>query len=330
MGRFKGKRPIRCLLLIHGIPLRVEPPALDLEETATLQILEGRREALRRKIDELGAQEKEQRERLEQRSSEIDAEISRVRKRDHSAAVDSEIALVAAGPYDLAGWMANPFFIGNQNRELAIDKSTALITARLDGPDAATVRRMIDDSLAAERAGLSGTAYFDARWPEPKSPPMGGYDFYDASLHRAARLVERSGRMPVKIEDSERLFQPGDCPDAALYCGWYSHARYVDAFSWRPGSVGYHIASSECTTLRRKGSSVWCKRMLEEGAAAVIGPVEEPYVQAFPVPEVFFGLLIEGYLTLSECYAVSLPHLSWRMVLVGDPLYRPFMRKETR
>ena len=50
---------------------------------------------------------------------------------------------------------------------------------------------------------------------------------------------------------------------------------------------------------------MWCKRMLEEGAAAVIGPVDEPYVQAFPVPEIFFGLLVDGYLTLAECYAAE-------------------------
>jgi hypothetical protein len=64
--------------------------------------------------------------------------------------------------------------------------------------------------------------------------------------------------------------------------------------------------------------------MLEKGAAAVIGPVNEPYVQAFPLPEVFFALLTEGKLTLAECYALSLPFLSWQMVLIGDPLYRPF------
>jgi hypothetical protein len=56
----------------------------------------------------------------------------------------------------------------------------------------------------------------------------------------------------------------------------------------------------------------------------VIGPVAEPYVQAFPVPEIFFGMLVDGYLTLAECYMVSVPFLSWQMVLVGDPLYRPF------
>jgi hypothetical protein len=64
--------------------------------------------------------------------------------------------------------------------------------------------------------------------------------------------------------------------------------------------------------------------MLEKGVAATIGPVGEPYVEAFPVPELFFGLLLEGKATLAECFALSSPFLSWRMVLIGDPLYRPF------
>ena len=130
--------------------------------------------------------------------------------------------------------------------------------------------------------------------------------------------------MPVVIDDKERLFQEGECPDAVLYCGWYSLAKYINAFSWKPGAVGYHIASAECQTLKSKNSQVWCKRMLEEGVAATIGPVSEPYLQAFPVPEVFFGSLVEGRLTLAECYMLSLPYLSWQMVLIGDPLYRPF------
>ena len=100
--------------------------------------------------------------------------------------------------------------------------------------------------------------------------------------------------------------------------------RYVDAFSWNKGSIGYHIASSECDTLRNRQSSVWCLKMLEKGIAATIGPVYEPYVQGFPLPELFFGLLLEGEFTLGEAYLLSLPLISWQMVLVGDPLYRPF------
>ena len=58
--------------------------------------------------------------------------------------------------------------------------------------------------------------------------------------------------------------------------------------------------------------------------AATIGPVYEPYVQAFPLPDIFFNALTEGYLCLGEAYLVSLPFLSWQMVLIGDPLYKPF------
>jgi uncharacterized protein (TIGR03790 family) len=318
------RRRIRCLVLMYGMPLRVSAPELSPEDERQIAVLQKQREDLQRRIGALPVGEAETKAQLEKARAGLDAEITAALKTDQSAALDSEIALAAAGSYALAGWQPNPFFIGNRDKELAIDKSRALMVSRLDGPTPAVVRRIIDAALAAEKRGLAGTAYFDARWPEPGGTPKGGYEFYDASIHRAARLVRRSGRMPVRLDDAERLFQPGECPGAALYCGWYSLANYVAAFGWQEGAVAYHIASSECATLKQAGSQVWCKRMLEEGAAAVVGPVDEPYVQAFPVPEVFFGLLVDGYLTLAECYAASTPWLSWRMVLVGDPLYRPF------
>ncbi len=91
--------------------------------------------------------------------------------------------------------------------------------------------------------------------------------------------------------------------------------------------MGYHIASAECITLKEKNSRVWCKMMLEKGVAATLGPVAEPYVEAFPPPDLFFGLLLDGRFTLAECYVLSNPFLSWQMVLIGDPLYRPFPKK---
>jgi uncharacterized protein (TIGR03790 family) len=322
----EARRRIRCLVLMYGMPLRVAAPELGPDDEQRIAALQKRRAEAQRRIEALPAGEKAAQERLEKTRAALDAEMAAVLKSDQSASVDSEIALAAAGRYGLAGWLPNPFFLGNQGKELAIDKSRVLMVSRLDGPTAAITRRIIDDALAAEAQGLAGTAYFDARWPEPNGEPPGGYEMYDASIHRAARLVGRSGRAPVRLDSAERLFQPGECPEAALYCGWYSLGNYVAAFTWKPGAVAYHIASSECATLKQKDSRVWCKRMLEEGAAAVVGPVDEPYVQAFPVPEIFFGLLVDGYLTLAECYAASTPWLSWRMVLVGDPLYRPFGR----
>jgi uncharacterized protein (TIGR03790 family) len=183
---------------------------------------------------------------------------------------------------------------------------------------------MIDDTLSAEKKGLQGTAYFDARWSEPEKRQTSGYAFYDQSIHRAASLFKQRNIMPVVLNDKQALFQPGDCPDAAIYCGWYSLKKYIDAFEWKPGAIGYHIASFECATLKEHDSHVWCKKMIEKGVVATLGPVAEPYVEAFPPPEIFFNLLIDGRLTLVECFAASNPLLSWKMVLIGDPLYRPF------
>ncbi len=140
-------------------------------------------------------------------------------------------------------------------------------------------------------------------------------------------MLLKEQRINVVLNDVNDLFQKGQCPDAALYCGWYSLAKYIDSFKWSKGSVGYHIASSECTTLKNAYSQVWCKKMLDNGIVATIGPVGEPYVQAFPVPEIFFHFLTEGYLTLAESYIISIPYISWKMVLVGDPLYKLNLNK---
>lgn len=319
------QRIIRCILVMYGLPLKVAPPKLTEQEKGEVEALKKQEASLKERLK--GAKGEEM-DPLRLEADRIRGKIALLEKRDQAASLDSEIALVLREPYSLSGWMPNPFFAGytgNQMRELHQD---TLMTARLDGPSVEIVRRVIAETLAAEGEGLKGRAYFDARWPRPAEDEKGGklsaYAFYDRSIHRAADAVKKSGKMEVVVNDRETLFQPGECPDAALYCGWYSLARYVDAFSWRPGSIGYHIASAECQTLKQEKSQVWCKRMLEEGIASTTGPVDEPYVQAFPVPEIFFGCLVDGRWALAECYAFSTPFLSWQMVLVGDPLYRPF------
>jgi hypothetical protein len=60
------------------------------------------------------------------------------------------------------------------------------------------------------------------------------------------------------------------------------------------------------------------------GVVATFGPVYEPYIHAFPPPDEFFALLLSGKYTLAEAYYRCLPHTSWTMTLVGDPLYAPF------
>lgn len=312
---------IRALVTMRGMPLRVAAPLLTRDERRQLEQLKQERETLRQISESESSDEDDK--ATKQQLARLEGLIKAFDRADYSAAVDSELSLVLVEDYDLKFWQPNPFFVGFQKQQLAISKDEVLLVSRLDAPSDELVRRMIDDSLAAEAAGIEGVAYFDARWEPTTKQKVQGSALYDQSLHRAAERVRARDILPVVVEQTSALLQPGEAPGTALYGGWYSLARYVPAFEWVPGSVGMHIASQECQTLRG-GGQYWCKRMLEEGAAAVIGPVGEPYLQSFPLPEVFFGYLTDGYYSLAEAYILSLPYLSWRMVLVGDPLYRPF------
>lgn len=318
----------RCLVLMYGIPLRVYPPELTPEDQKRLSELQKEQSSIHEQIERKAEQEQDKKElaRLKEAEARIKKQIDRARKTLQGAAVDSELALVREEHYPLDYWVPNKYFVGYRGQKIENMPQNVIMVSRLDGPSEEIVRRIIDDSLQTEREGLRGTAYFDARWPDPGDKKITGGAFYDRAIHNAAHLVEKSKLMTVVLDSQEKLFQPGQCPNAAFYCGWYSYGHYVDAFTWARGAVGFHIASAECTTLKGKGSQVWCKVMLEKGVAATIGPVTEPYVQAFPPPDLFFALLIDGRLTLAECYALSNPFWSWQMVLIGDPLYRPFKK----
>jgi hypothetical protein len=57
--------------------------------------------------------------------------------------------------------------------------------------------------------------------------------------------------------------------------------------------------------------SVFLYSFVLQAACTTLGPVAEPYVQAFPVPDLFLGLLLKEPLSLAEAYFLSLPFLSW-------------------
>ncbi len=311
-------RKINAIVTIYGMPLKISPPGMTKNEQAQMDRLEAEKKKfndLEEKNGQLSEDDKKQLDRVNKRISQLKTTT------DKAASLDSELMLVKKKDYNLNFWLPNPFFLPWQSQKTAIDKAEVIMVSRLDGAAPDIVKRIVNDSMEAENKGLSGTAYFDARWKDPGKKKVSGYGLYDKSIHNAAGRLKKAG-LNVVLDDKQELFQPGDCPNTALYCGWYSLANYVDAFTWEKGSVGYHIASSECATLKSKSSNVWCKKMLDKGVAATIGPVGEPYVQSFPLPEIFFDFLIKERLTLAESYLVSLPYLSWKQVLVGDPLYR--------
>jgi uncharacterized protein (TIGR03790 family) len=341
------KDEVKCLLCVYGVPLRVggdlpteaeraelkklEPEVKDAEAAVTqaqedLKKLSDAKGGLFGTADLVraaGRKELDARRRTQERVNRRRAFLSHA---ESHAAVDSELMLLWWDKYELRRWQANPNYF-QASQKAREGKPPTLLTARLDGPSAEVVKRMIDDAVGAEKDGLRGKVYVDARGIrfDPKRSDSGhGYAGYDESMRETAALLKGPGRMDVVLDDRNELFAPGSCPDCALYCGWYSHANFIDCCRFVKGAVAWHLASSEAVSLRRPDVKYWCKNLLEKGACATLGPVAEPYTVGFPKPAEFFGFLATGKYTLAECYAKTVLFASWMGVLVGDPLYNPF------
>ncbi len=251
-------------------------------------------------------------------------EIERYQQVDGSASLDSELSFLwwDPGTYPLAGRLPNPFYIGHAGM---LDEwpLPLLMVSRIDAPTVTHARGMIAQAMETESRGLRGNVYVDARGKK-KGPPL-SYGFYDADLQDFANTFRTVSSYPMTLENTEqRLSQPGQAPDVALYVGWYRLRHYEDAFTFMPGAIGYHIASGEAVSIHRPNEPGWCKNALERGITVTLGPVGEPYLDAFPLPTEFFGLLYSGKYSLVEAYYLSIRYVSWKMVLFGDPLYRPW------
>ena len=235
-------------------------------------------------------------------------------ERPEDAAVDSELALVLWDRYDLRGPVPNPLYWRKADAPEPNKPGPVILTARLDGPSREDVSRMIATSAAVERNGLHGVFYIDAGGKVPQ------YDQHLRSLHQ---IVQTKTKLRSRLDTQPAVLPAGSCPQAALYVGWHSPRRYVPAFMWVPGAVGWHIASFEAKALRNPSACTWCAKMIQNGVAATLGAVGDPTLGAFPLPQDFFPLLLSGKCTVAECYWRTVPWASWRLTLIGDVLYNP-------
>ena len=253
-------------------------------------------------------------------------DISALQYRDGDAGLDSELQLLwwDRGSYLIAGRLPNPVFHAalRDGKPLPI-AIPILMTSRLDAPTPERAKALVDDAIAAEAAGgPAGKFYVDSRGLPPGTDD---YAIYDQNLRDLAWLVREESDVTVKLDKEETRFSnPGDAPDVAAYVGWYKLRDYEDAFTFNKGAVGFHIASEEAITIHDKDEKGWCKNALERGIAATLGATAEPFLDSFPMPLEFFGLLMTGRYSLAEAFQLTSRYLSWRIVLFGDPLYRPW------
>lgn len=237
------------------------------------------------------------------------------------SAVDSELACLSWGFYSRVNWLPNPMNVHVVEHAFP----PMLMTMRLDGPTPQHVRAIIDTCIAVERnGGLSGRVVIDSGGHLQIGGKSPAYAEYDAKLRRLAEFVRNKTALECTFDEKREVLPAGSEKDVAIYTGWYAVRRYTPACKFVPGAVGFHTASFEMVSLHQAGETGWCRGLLLDGIAATVGPVSEPFLHAFPPPDEFFPLLLTGRLTLAEVYWKTTPCMSWRMVMVGDPLYTPY------
>jgi len=276
---------IRYAVLCYGIPLKIAPDP-GLNEPLT----EGMKPELRR----------------------------------NEAAVDSELAwlpMIKTG-VSLDGPMQN-WIYGVTNAALLNPTNGILLVARLDGPSADIAKGLVDKALAAERDGLWGRAYFDARG----FPKTDNYYLGDEWIQGGAEICSELG-FETTLDNKPETF-PASFPmsQIAIYCGWYdinvSGPFKLPKVEFMPGAFAYHLHSDSAETIRSVDQR-WCGPLLAKGVTCTMGCVYEPYLSGTPNIAAFLARWMANGFTFGEAGWAAQPVLSWQTTVIGDPLYRPF------
>jgi uncharacterized protein (TIGR03790 family) len=241
----------------------------------------------------------------------------------NGASVDSELAWLPLIENDerLSGPMENRLY-GCTNAALLDPTNGILLVTRLDGPGPDIAMGLVKKSIEAEKDGLWGRSYFDAR-----GITDGGYKLGDEWILGSAKLCRAVGFDPV-VDTNPATFQP-DFPmsQVAIYAGWYTENAdgpfAQPTVEFMPGAFAYHLHSFSAATLRST-TEHWCGPLLAKGATCTMGCVDEPSIQFTPNVEAFLARwMLDGF-TFAQAAWAAQPALSWQTTVIGDPLYRPF------
>jgi uncharacterized protein (TIGR03790 family) len=244
------------------------------------------------------------------------------------ASVDSELTLLYSKlkgqTIPREGAVPNPFFM-RREAEFTHARYPIYLVARLAAYDLAGVKAMIDHSLAAKNRGkfvLDLNSESDEQ----------GNDWL-----RTASLALPQDRLV--FDKSERVLY--DQKDVIGYGSWGSNdknrKRRRLGFQWLPGAIATEFVSTNARTFKPPPESwtytTWMDRLhffagspqgisadlLQEGATGASGNVYEPYLISCARPDYLFPAYYQGR-NLVESFYLSLMHLSWQSVVLGDPL----------
>ena len=93
---------------------------------------------------------------------------------------------------------------------------------------------------------------------------------------------------------------------------------------FKQGAIAVHLHSFSAEQLNNPAKN-WSAALIDRGAAATLGNVWEPYLQASHDFSIFHDRLLKGYSLVESAY-MAMNVISWQSVVIGDPLYRPYKK----
>jgi uncharacterized protein (TIGR03790 family) len=233
------------------------------------------------------------------------------------AAVDSELAMFGVEGLPLEGGLQNKYHQSTKSISAA-GMPFLVLTARIDAASHATCVRMIEDAVATEKTGLWGMSYVDIANKFPQG---------DQWLEAVVRENSLTGIPTVVDRFNDTLPKNYPMINAALYHGWYdwnvSGPFLNRRFRFRKGAVAMHLHSFSAQQLVDPEKN-WSAGLLERGAAVTVGNVFEPYLHLTHDFGLLHKNLLAGDCWVEACWK-AMPVTSWQAVILGDPLYRPFL-----
>jgi uncharacterized protein (TIGR03790 family) len=260
------------------------------------------------------------------------------------ASVDSELTLLyrrlVGRDVPVRGRVDNPYFLGSKPTAAAKPFSRRdqdiYLVSRLDAFTVAEAKALVD---RAARTSREGRIVLDQR---DTLVNRLGEDW----LGLAAQALTRAGHGErVLLEATDKPAR--DVSPVLGYFSWGStdpqnRVRTVK-MDFAPGAIAGSFVSTDARTFKEPPAAwqptntsdraTWfggspqslVGDLIREGVTGVAGQVSEPYLQSAVRPDILFPSYAGGF-NLVEAFYLSIPHLSWQTIVVGDPLCTPFSR----
>lgn len=224
-------------------------------------------------------------------------------------------------PYRISpGREAVPFGLWNGQQQ-----TRQFIVGRIDGPSEGAALAVIERTIESETGpnGLRNrNSIFDGGVTQPSTTGYGATEKTIRDAHAVCEATKAIHGMTCSLDTATQLVTSAN--SVGFYLGWYSLTPPPLSLDFEPGAIGAHISSTAAACLRRD-NSCWVSRLLQgpRGLTATWGATSEPGANNYPSGNIVFEQLAKGK-SFGEAVRLALPRLNSYMLVIGDPLYRPF------